>query len=188
MLPCLWSHRGCIGTAGRNGLWGDEHVQEYLCNLLSSYSHYVSVWLQDIAGNPDVEKRSKRIKMIKYLFKKKKKQRPRKRSLMALCLSAVKSWQQRTHLAKLTVSLSYKKKKIKWKWCKGTSFYLNQMSQFVPKQRSHPGEFAPESTYFIGTDCNSCPKAITVKTWCLRQALSVTGKPNLGSCTCMVLK
>lgn len=30
---------------------------------------------------------------------------------MALCLSAVKSWQQRTHLAKLTVSLSYKKKK-----------------------------------------------------------------------------
>lgn len=109
VLPCLWSHRGCIGTAGRGGWWGDDYVQEYLCNLLSSCSHYVSVWLQDIAGNPDVEKRSKRIKMIKYLFKKK--QCPRKRSLMALCLSAVKSWQQRTHLAKLTVFLSYKKKK-----------------------------------------------------------------------------
>lgn len=84
-------------------------MQEYLSNLLSSCSHYVSVRLWDIAGNPDVGKRSKGIEMIKYLFKKT--QRPRKRSLMALCLSAVKSWQQSTHLAKLTVSLSYQKKK-----------------------------------------------------------------------------
>lgn len=45
-------------------------MQEYLSNLLSSCSHYVSVRLWDIAGNPDVGKRSKGIEMIKYLFKK----------------------------------------------------------------------------------------------------------------------
>lgn len=163
MLPCLWSHRGCIGTAGRNGLWGDEHVQEYLCNLLSSYSHYVSVWLQDIAGNPDVEKRSKRIKMIKYLFKKKKKTAPKEKKLDGFVFVCSEVMATENSFSKINCFSILQKKKIKWKWCKGTSFYLNQMSQFVPKQRSHPGEFAPESTYFIGTDCNSCPKAITVK-------------------------
>lgn len=34
------------------------------------------------------------------------------------------------------------------------------MSPFVPKQRSHPGVFAPESVHFIRTECNSCPRAI----------------------------
>lgn len=71
---------------------------------MSRYSPYESAWLGDVAGNPDVGKRSKKIQAIKYLFEKK--QRPEKRSLMALCLSAVKSWQQSTHLAKLTISLS----------------------------------------------------------------------------------
>lgn len=47
------------------------------------------------------------------------------------------------------------------------------------KAKESSWEFAPESTYFIGTECNSCPKAITVKAWCLRRALSVTGKPKL---------
>lgn len=71
------------------------------------------------------------------------------------------------------------KKKIRWKWCKGTSFYLNQMNQFVPKQRSYLGEFAPESAYLIRTECNSCPKAITVRAWCSRQALSSNMKTKV---------
>lgn len=136
-------------------------MQEYLSNLLTVYSHYVS----DCGILLEIQMLGKEAKESKlsntcccWFFK-----RPRKRSLMVLCLSAVKSWQQKqnTHLAKLTVSLSYgKKKKAR---CKGTSFYLNQMSPFVPKQRSHPGEFTQESTYFIRTECNSCPKAITVR-------------------------
>lgn len=80
------------------------------------------------------------------------------------------------------------KKKRRWKWCKGTSFYLNQMSPFVPKQRSYPGEFAPKSTYSIRTECNSCLTAITVRSWCPGRALTVTGKPKLGSCAAMMLK
>lgn len=58
----------------------------------------------------------------------------------------------------------------------------------MPKQRSHPGEFAPESMFFIRTECNSCPRAITIGASCPRRALSVTGEPKLDSCTCIMLK
>lgn len=36
---------------------------------------YESAWLGDVAGNPDVGKRSKKIQAIKYLFEKNNAQR-----------------------------------------------------------------------------------------------------------------
>lgn len=38
---------------------------------MNRYSPYESAWLGDVAGNPDVGRRSKKIQAIKYLFEKK---------------------------------------------------------------------------------------------------------------------
>lgn len=78
---------------------------------MSRYSPYESAWLGDVAGNPDVGKRSKKIQAIKYLFEKKT--TPREKELDGFVFVCSEVMATEHSFSKINCFSILKKKKIK---------------------------------------------------------------------------